>query len=73
MSYRIAEVLMQGTDETARRLLGSSAQLSRDPETEIDWDAPVGDGYGLSPEWSTRYSTPYCIGVPGCYDLRHFG
>jgi hypothetical protein len=50
---------MQGTDETARRLLGSSAQLSRDPETEIDWDAPIGDGYGLSPEWSTLYGTPY--------------
>ncbi|MGW6276242.1 AurF N-oxygenase family protein [Kribbella sp. NPDC055071] len=50
---------MQGTDETARRLLGSSAQLSRDPETEIDWDTPVGDAYGLSPEWSTLYGTPY--------------
>ena len=46
-------------DETAQRLLGSSARLSRDPETEIDWDAPLGDGYGLSPEWSTLYGTPY--------------
>ena len=50
---------MQGADETAQRLLGSSAQLSRDPLTEIDWEAPIGDGYGLSPEWSTLYSTPY--------------
>src|SRR5690349_11732385 len=50
---------MHGTDETAQRLLASAAQLSRDPETEIDWDAPVGDGYGLSPEWSTLYGTPY--------------
>lgn len=50
---------MHGTDETAHRLLASAAQLSRDPETEIDWDAPVGDGYGLSPEWSTLYGTPY--------------
>lgn len=46
-------------DETAQRLLGSAARLSRDPETEIDWDAPIGDGYGMSPEWSTLYGTPY--------------
>lgn len=50
---------MHGTDQTARRLLDSSARLSRDPETEIDWDAPLGDGYGLSPEWSTLYGTAY--------------
>ncbi len=50
---------MHGTDETAQRLLASAAQLSRDPEAEIDWDAPVGDGYGLSPEWSTLFGTPY--------------
>ncbi|NEA33802.1 diiron oxygenase [Streptomyces sp. SID13031] len=50
---------MHGTDETARRLLDSSARLSRDPETEIDWEAPLGDGYGLSPEWSTLYGTAY--------------
>jgi len=46
-------------NETAERLLGSAGQLSRDPETEIDWDAPIGDGYGMSPEWSTLYATPY--------------
>jgi len=46
-------------DETAQRLLGSATRLSRDPETEIDWDAPIGDGYGMSPEWSTLYGTPY--------------
>jgi hypothetical protein len=50
---------MHDTDDTARRLLASAAQLSRDPETEIDWNAPVGDDYGLSPEWSTLYGTPY--------------
>ncbi|ADB34206.1 hypothetical protein Kfla_5191 [Kribbella flavida DSM 17836] len=50
---------MHGTDETARRLLASSAQLSRDPATEIDWDEPVADDYGLSPEWSTLYGTAY--------------
>jgi para-aminobenzoate N-oxygenase AurF len=50
---------MHGTDETAQRLLDSSARLSRDPATEIDWEAPLGDGYGLSPEWSTLYGTAY--------------
>ncbi|GAA0926563.1 diiron oxygenase [Kribbella koreensis] len=50
---------MHGTDQTARRLLDSSARLSRDPATEIDWEAPLGDGYGLSPEWSTLYGTAY--------------
>jgi P-aminobenzoate N-oxygenase AurF len=42
-----------------RRLLESSAALSYDPSTEIDWDAPLPDGaYGLNPEWSTLYGTP---------------
>jgi hypothetical protein len=42
-----------------RRLLDSSASLSYDPATEIDWDAPLPDGeYGLNPEWSTLYGTP---------------
>ncbi|MEV6416844.1 diiron oxygenase [Kribbella sp. NPDC051718] len=50
---------MHGTDQTARRLLDSSARLSRDPQTEVDWAAPLGDGYGLSPEWSTLYGTAY--------------
>jgi hypothetical protein len=50
---------MHGTDETAQRLLDSSARLSRDPQTEIDWEAPLGNGYGLSPEWSTLYGTLY--------------
>ncbi|PXY22635.1 AurF N-oxygenase family protein [Prauserella muralis] len=46
-------------DDVSRRLLDSSAQLSYDPATEIDWDAPLpADGYGLNPEWSTLYGTP---------------
>jgi hypothetical protein len=41
------------------RLLESSATLSYDPLTEIDWDAPLPDHeYGLNPEWSTLYGTP---------------
>ncbi|GAA2785466.1 diiron oxygenase [Saccharopolyspora taberi] len=45
--------------EVSRRLLESSATLSYDPASEIDWNAPLPDGaYGLNPEWSTLYGTP---------------
>ncbi|QXU52781.1 diiron oxygenase [Rhodococcus sp. LW-XY12] len=44
--------------ETAQRLLDSSARLSYDPELEIDWDAPLVDGkYGMTPEWCSLYGT----------------
>lgn len=45
-------------DDLSRRLLESAAELSYDPMTELDWDAPVPDDlYGLNPEWSTLYGT----------------
>ncbi|BDB61945.1 diiron oxygenase [Rhodococcus rhodochrous] len=44
--------------ETAQRLLDSSARLSYDPGLEIDWDAPLVDGkYGMTPEWCSLYGT----------------
>lgn len=47
-------------DDVARRLLDSSAQLSYDPLTEVDWDTPLDTNFhGASPEWSTLYGTPY--------------
>ncbi|MEU7469563.1 diiron oxygenase [Streptomyces sp. NPDC044984] len=47
-------------DGTARRLLDSSAQLSYDPLTEVDWDTPLDTSFhGASPEWSTLYGTAY--------------
>lgn len=46
--------------EAARRLLESSAKLSYDPATEVDWDTPLDeDHHGMSPEWSTLYGTRY--------------
>ncbi|GHG22120.1 AurF N-oxygenase family protein [Streptomyces albogriseolus] len=46
--------------DVARRLLDSSAQLSYDPLTEVDWDTPLDKGFhGASPEWSTLYGTAY--------------
>ena len=45
--------------DLADRLLKSSAALSYDPATEIDWDAPLPDGeYGTPPEWCSLYGTP---------------
>ncbi|MFD7711433.1 diiron oxygenase [Streptomyces sp. NPDC059785] len=44
----------------ARRLLDSSATLSYDPATEVDWDTPLDkDFHGASPEWSTLFGTAY--------------
>ncbi|WP_122816441.1 AurF N-oxygenase family protein [Nocardioides pantholopis] len=49
----------QSSADVSRRLLESSATLSYDPMTEVDWDAPLSpDHYGLNPEWSTLYGTP---------------
>ncbi|RPK54514.1 P-aminobenzoate N-oxygenase AurF [Streptomyces sp. ADI96-02] len=46
--------------DVARRLLASSAELSYDPATEVDWDTPLDtDHHGASPEWSTLYGTAY--------------
>ncbi|MEU2499319.1 diiron oxygenase [Streptomyces pseudogriseolus] len=46
--------------DVARRLLDSSAQLSYDPLTEVDWDTPLDKSFhGASPEWSTLYATAY--------------
>ena len=46
--------------DVARRLLDSSAQLSYDPLTEVDWDTPLDKNFhGASPEWSTLYGTAY--------------
>ncbi|OOL33501.1 membrane protein [Rhodococcus rhodochrous] len=45
-------------EETAQRLLASSARKSYDPTVEVDWEAPVpADKYGMTPEWSTLYGT----------------
>ncbi|MDT0381989.1 diiron oxygenase [Streptomyces sp. DSM 42041] len=47
-------------DHLAQRLLDSSARLSYDPATEVDWETPLDeDFHGASPEWSTLYGTPY--------------
>ncbi|MEV0945225.1 diiron oxygenase [Rhodococcus sp. NPDC049939] len=45
-------------EETASRLLESSARKSYDPMVEVDWEAPIpADKFGLTPEWSTLYGT----------------
>lgn len=45
---------------TAERLLESSATLSYDPATEVDWESPLDESmHGGSSEWSTLYGTAY--------------
>ena len=44
--------------DTAARLLASSARKSYDPLVEIDWAAPIPpDLYGMTPEWCSLYGT----------------
>ncbi len=46
--------------DTAERLLRSSAELSFDPSTQVDWETPLNlDDHGMSPEWSSLYGTDY--------------
>ncbi|WP_409180485.1 AurF N-oxygenase family protein [Amycolatopsis sp. VS8301801F10] len=57
---RAPEAALSGRHETAQRLLDSSATLSYDPATEVDWETPLDkDFHGASPEWSTLYGTSY--------------
>ncbi|MCG3754557.1 diiron oxygenase [Amycolatopsis sp. Poz14] len=57
---RAPEAAPSGRHETAQRLLDSSATLSYDPATEVDWETPLDkDFHGASPEWSTLYGTSY--------------
>lgn len=45
-------------DGVLERLLSSSAQLSYDPEKEVDWDAPLDPLHdGVNPEWCTLFGT----------------
>ncbi|MGH3772931.1 MAG: AurF N-oxygenase family protein [Pseudonocardiaceae bacterium] len=45
-------------EDTARRLLRTSAKHSYDPATEIDWDAPLApDRYFIDPHRSSLYGT----------------
>ncbi|GAB2929966.1 diiron oxygenase [Rhodococcus aerolatus] len=45
-------------EDVSARLLGSAAQLSYDPATEVDWDAPLDPAhFGLNPQWSTLFGT----------------
>ena len=47
------------SDGVLERLLSSSAQLSYDPATEVDWDVPLDPmQHGVNPEWCTLYGTP---------------
>ncbi|MEU6734380.1 AurF N-oxygenase family protein [Streptomyces physcomitrii] len=51
--------LLKDREETALRLLDSSARHSFDPDRELDWDAPLEDGkWFWPPELVSLYGTP---------------
>ncbi|MFD0270655.1 diiron oxygenase [Streptomyces sp. NPDC127106] len=51
--------VLRDREETAARLLDSSAKHSFDPDEELDWDAPLVDGaYYWPPELLSLYDTP---------------
>ena len=58
-ALKTRQLLTNDREDTAARLLRSSAKLSFDPQTEIDWDAPLdSDHYAMSPERISLYGTP---------------
>lgn len=51
--------LLKDREQVAERLLESSARNSFDPDTELDWDAPLsGDTWFWPPELVSLYDTP---------------
>ncbi|MFC0599534.1 AurF N-oxygenase family protein [Streptomyces palmae] len=51
--------LLKDREQVAERLLDSSAKHSFDPDTELDWDAPLEDGkWFWPPELVSLYGTP---------------
>ncbi|MFF9477425.1 diiron oxygenase [Streptomyces sp. NPDC014733] len=51
--------LLKDREQVAERLLGSSAKHSFDPDTELDWDAPLEAGkWYWPPELVSLYDTP---------------
>ncbi|GAA5614370.1 AurF N-oxygenase family protein [Streptomyces platensis] len=51
--------LLKDREQVAERLLDSSAKHSFDPDTELDWDAPLEDGkWFWPPELVSLYDTP---------------
>lgn len=57
--------LLKDRERTAERLLESSAKHSFDPDTELDWDAPLEEGkWFWPPELLSLYGTPMWRRMP---------
>ncbi|MFI1799271.1 diiron oxygenase [Streptomyces sp. NPDC020379] len=57
--------LLKDRESTAERLLESSAKHSFDPDTELDWDAPLEEGkWFWPPELLSLYGTPMWRRMP---------
>jgi hypothetical protein len=57
--------VLKGREEVAERLLEASAKHSFDPDTELDWDAPLEEGkWFWPPELVSLYGTPMWRRMP---------
>ncbi|MFI9026944.1 diiron oxygenase [Streptomyces sp. NPDC053560] len=57
--------LLKDREQVAERLLDSSAKHSFDPDTELDWDAPMEEGkWFWPPELVSLYDTPLWHRMP---------
>ncbi|MGX1756008.1 AurF N-oxygenase family protein [Streptomyces lydicus] len=57
--------LLKGREQVAERLLDSSAKHSFDPDTALDWDAPLEEGkWFWPPELVSLYDTPLWKRMP---------
>lgn len=54
-----ASIVVSDREETAQRLLASSARKSYDPMVEVDWEAPIPDDkFGLTPNGARSTAPP---------------
>ncbi|MGK5632099.1 AurF N-oxygenase family protein [Streptomyces sp. URMC 123] len=64
-AIRDALGLLKDREQVAERLLEASAKHSFDPDTELDWDAPLEDGkWFWPPELVSLYDTPLWRRMP---------
>jgi P-aminobenzoate N-oxygenase AurF len=64
MEHRGGAALLKDREQVADRLLEASAKHSHDPDTELDWDAPLEPGKWFVPEQLVSlYDTPLWRGM----------
>jgi hypothetical protein len=60
----MARTTVDDREATAVRLLESSLDHSCEPSIDIDWDAPLVEGWGIPQHRSSQYGTALWDGLP---------